>query len=122
MRLAINSTTQNGLPTMTEAFVYEQAFHRNIGWLTREEQQMLRKKRVAVGGLGGCGGSHVTTLARLGVGAFTLADFDCFEFANFNRQAGAKMSTVGRPKLDVIRAMALDINPELDIRSFSHGI
>ena len=61
---------------MTAAFNYEQAFKRNIGWVTPEEQQLLRRRRVAVAGLGGCGGSHVTTLARLGVGAFTLADFD----------------------------------------------
>ena len=107
---------------MTEPFIYEQAFHRNIGWFTREEQQMLRGKRVAIGGLGGCGGSYVTTLARAGIGAFTLADFDRFELVNFNRQAGAKMSTVGLPKLEVVRAMALDINPELRIRSFPEGI
>jgi molybdopterin/thiamine biosynthesis adenylyltransferase len=107
---------------MTEPFSYETAFNRNIGWFTRGEQQTLRTKRVAVGGLGGCGGSHVTTLARLGVGAFTLADFDSFELANFNRQAGARMSTIGKPKLEVVRAMALDINPELEIRSFAEGI
>lgn len=79
---------------MTEPFVYETAFHRNVGWFTQEEQKMLRTKRVAIGGLGGCGGAHVTTLARAGVGAFTLADFDRFELVNFNRQAGAKMSTL----------------------------
>src|SRR5579863_9803517 len=107
---------------MTEPFSYERAFRRNIGWVTREEQQILRRKRVAIGGLGGCGGSYVTTLARLGIGSFTLADFDVFEMVNFNRQAGAKMSTVGKPKLDVMRAAALDINPELQIRSFPEGI
>jgi molybdopterin/thiamine biosynthesis adenylyltransferase len=107
---------------MTETFNYEEAFIRNFGWFTREEQQLLRRKRVAVGGLGGCGGSHVTTLARLGIGAFNLADFDMFELGNFNRQAGAKMSTVGRPKLEVLREMALDINPELQIKSFADGI
>jgi molybdopterin/thiamine biosynthesis adenylyltransferase len=107
---------------MSVLFNYETAFHRNVGWLTREELQMLRSKRVAIAGLGGCGGSHVTTLARLGVGEFTLADFDVFELINFNRQAGAKMTTVGKPKLDVVRAMALDINPELRIRSFPEGV
>ncbi len=104
------------------AFVYEQAFYRNFGWFTHAEQQVLRKKRVAVGGLGGCGGAYVTTLARLGIGAFTLADFDVFELGNFNRQAGAKMSTIGKPKIDVISAMALDINPELQIRAFAKGV
>jgi len=107
---------------MPESFVYETAFSRNVGWFTLEEQKMLRTKRVAVGGLGGCGGVHVTTLARAGVGAFTLADYDRFELVNFNRQAGAKMSTLGKPKLEVVSAMALDINPELQIRSFPEGI
>ena len=78
-------------------FDYNQAFQRNIGWVTREEQQALRKKRAAVGGLGGCGGAYVTTLARLGIGSFSLADFDAFELANFNRQVGARMSTLDPP-------------------------
>jgi molybdopterin/thiamine biosynthesis adenylyltransferase len=107
---------------IVETFNYERAFHRNVGWITSNEQQLLRTKRVAVGGLGGCGGVHVTTLARMGIGAFNLADFDRFELANFNRQAGARMSTLGKPKLDVVCDMALDINPELNINSFPEGI
>jgi molybdopterin/thiamine biosynthesis adenylyltransferase len=107
---------------MTILFNYEQAFGRNIGWITREEQQTLRAKRVAIGGLGGVGGYHLTTLTRLGIGGFSIADFDHFELANFNRQYGARMSTVGQPKLDVMRAMALDINPELQIRAFAEGV
>ena len=107
---------------IVQTFNYERAFHRNVGWFTTDEQQSLRRKRVAVGGLGGCGGVHVTTLARLGIGAFNLADFDRFELANFNRQAGARMSTLGKPKLDVVRDMALDINPELNIVAFPEGI
>ena len=35
---------------------------------------------------GGVGGIHLVTLARLGIGAFNIADPDCFELANFNRQ------------------------------------
>lgn len=107
---------------MSEPFNFERAFHRNIGFVTRDELQMLRRKRAAVGGLGGCGGAHVATLARLGVGAFTLADFDRFELVNFNRQYGARMSTLGKPKVEVLRDMALDINPELQIRTFPEGV
>ena len=33
----------------------------------------------------------ILTLTRLVVGDFTLADFDTFEIANFNRQAGASL-------------------------------
>jgi molybdopterin/thiamine biosynthesis adenylyltransferase len=90
--------------------------------LTEAEQLVLRGKRIAVAGLGGVGGSHVLTLARLGVGAFNLADFDTFSIANFNRQAGATMSTRAQAKLDVITGMAKDINPELDIRAFPSGV
>ena len=104
------------------AFDYEDAFSRNLGWLVAKEQEALRGKRVAIAGLGGVGGFHVTTLARLGIGAFNLADFDTFALVNFNRQAGATMSTLGRSKIDVVSEMAKDINPTLDIRGFGDGV
>src|ERR1700710_1789821 len=103
-------------------FSYEEAFDRNIGWLTEWEEAALRGKRVAIAGMGGVGGVHLLTLARLGIGAFNLADFDTFDLANFNRQVGASMDTVGRPKLEVMAQMALSINPELRIRRFPEGI
>ncbi|GAC1337620.1 MAG: hypothetical protein NVSMB18_02820 [Acetobacteraceae bacterium] len=103
-------------------FSYDEAFDRNIGWLTEWEQNAIRGKRVAIAGLGGVGGAHLLTLARLGIGAFNLADFDTFDIANFNRQVGATMETIGRPKLDVMAEMALSINPELRIGRFSQGI
>lgn len=103
-------------------FDYFTAFSRNLGWVTREEQSRLRDKRVAIAGLGGVGGSHLLTLTRLGVGAFNLAEFDHFELANFNRQAGATLSSLGHPKLDTLANMARDINPELDIRIFPDGV
>ena len=103
-------------------FSYDAAFTRNIGWLTEWEQDALRGKRVAIAGLGGVGGAHLLTLARLGVGAFNIADFDRFDWANFNRQVGATTSSVGRPKLDVMAEMALSINPELQIGRFAQGV
>lgn len=77
---------------------------------------------MAVAGLGGVGGAHVLTLARLGVGGFTIADFDRFDVHNMNRQAGAFMSTIGEPKLEVMARMARDIDPEADVRSFPEGV
>ena len=107
---------------MTVAFDYSSAFDRNIGWVTKTEQDLLRNKRIAIAGLGGVGGSYLLTLARLGVGSFHIADFDTFDLVNFNRQAGASMAVLGQPKVDVLARMALDINPELDIRSFPKGV
>ena len=107
---------------MTNPFDYDQAFSRNVGWVTRAEQAALKGKRIAIAGMGGVGGVHLLTLARLGIGAFNIADFDVFDIVNFNRQAGAAMSTLGQPKADVMTRMARDINPQLDIRVFERGV
>ena len=107
---------------MKNPFDYEVAFSRNIGWITQTEQQLLKTKRIAIAGLGGVGGSHLLTLTRLGIGRFNISDMDTFELANFNRQAGASLSHIGRTKVEVLKELALDINPELDIRAFPDGI
>ncbi|HHQ41860.1 MAG TPA: ThiF family adenylyltransferase [Chromatiales bacterium] len=114
----MSATTDGGPPR----FDYAQAFSRNIGWVTPEEQERLRRARVAVGGLGGVGGSHLLTLARLGIGAFSIADIDAFELSNLNRQAGATCSTLGRSKIEVMAGQVRDINPEVDLRLFPGGV
>lgn len=103
-------------------FDYTTAFSRNIGWVTEAEQHLLRGKRIAIAGLGGVGGNYLLTLTRLGIGAFHIADFDTFDLANFNRQAGATLSTLGQSKLEVMARQARDINPELDIQGFADGV
>jgi molybdopterin/thiamine biosynthesis adenylyltransferase len=107
---------------MAASFDYDVAFSRNLGWVTAGEQQALRAKRVAIAGLGGVGGLHLLTLARLGVGRFHLAEFDHFDLANFNRQVGATMSTLGAPKLDVMIRLARDIDPQVEIVPFAAGV
>jgi len=103
-------------------FDYQKAFSRNIGWVTEEEQQILKNKKVAIAGAGGVGGIHLVTLARLGISNFNISDFDDFEVHNFNRQSGAFMSTLGQQKVDVMENIAKDINPESTIKSFPEGI
>jgi len=103
-------------------FRYDEAFARNIGWVTEAEQAALRGKRIAIAGVGGVGGVHLLSLARLGIGAFHVAEMDTFDLVNFNRQAGAMMSTLGRPKVEVMVEMARQINPELDIKVFGEGV
>ena len=108
--------------TTRPAFKYADAFSRNLGWVADHEQEILRHKRIAIAGLGGVGGVHLLTLARLGISNFSIADFDTFAIQNFNRQAGAMMSTLGQRKIDVMRAQALDINPETSLRLFDQGV
>lgn len=106
----------------SSAFDYSVAFSRNLGWVTAAEQARLRSARIAIAGLGGAGGAHVMTLSRLGVAQFNIADFDHFEVHNFNRQAGGLMPFLGHRKSDVLARMALEVNPETDIRPFHEGV
>jgi molybdopterin/thiamine biosynthesis adenylyltransferase len=103
-------------------FNYEDAFARNLGWVTDHEQERLKRACVAIAGLGGVGGFHLLSLARLGVGRFVIADPDSFELANFNRQAGAVMSTLGRSKAEVLAEMVRDINPCCELKVFPDGV
>jgi len=107
---------------LTPAFDYGEAFQRNIGVVSAEDQERLREKRVAIPGCGGVGSLHALLLARAGVGKFHVADFDTFELPNFNRQFGAKLSTLGERKADNTRREILDINPTADVRTFGDGV
>src|SRR4029450_2741147 len=118
----LHSRAQKGGRAVKFDFNYETAFSRNIGWLTVSEQQALRGKRGGLGGLGGVGGAHLLTLTRLGIGSFHIADFDTFDIANFNRQAGAMISTCGRQKSTVLAEIARDINPQLKLNTLEKGI
>jgi len=103
-------------------FDYDLAFSRNIGITSIDEQQKLKNATVAIAGMGGVGGDYLITLARIGIENFKISDFDEFEMANFNRQYGATMSSIGRKKMDVMRELALDINPNANIQIYGDGI
>lgn len=75
----------------------------------------LDAANVAVFGLGGVGSSCAEALVRGGIGNVFLVDKDAVEPSNINRQAIAFVSTIGRRKVDVMRDMALDINPDVRV-------
>jgi molybdopterin/thiamine biosynthesis adenylyltransferase len=106
----------------TQNFQYEEAFSRNLGWITPQEQQILRQKRIAIAGLGGVGGNYLISLARLGFSHFNVADLDTFDLGNFNRQYGANIRTIGKAKTDVMSSYAHNINPNAQIDVFGDGL
>lgn len=75
----------------------------------------LRDSCVVVFGLGGVGSACAEALARAGVGRLVVIDKDDVEPSNINRQVIAFESTIGQPKVDVMAAMAKDINPEIQV-------
>jgi molybdopterin/thiamine biosynthesis adenylyltransferase len=104
------------------AFSWQGAFARNLALLTDDEWRLVRRTRVAIGGLGGCGSNHLLALTRMGFEHFVVADPDVFDLSNLNRQAGASLSTLGQPKVDVMRRMVLDINPDASIVVHPRGL
>ena len=48
-----------------KTFDYEEAFSRNEGLVSKEEQVRLKSTRIAIPGMGGVGGAHLMTLARM---------------------------------------------------------
>jgi molybdopterin/thiamine biosynthesis adenylyltransferase len=124
MTLSLEEVTVSG--SYGEAGVgvwtYEQAFSRHRGLLTEEEQARLRGSRVAIPGMGGVGGVHLVTMARLGIGSFHIADPDIFDTVNFNRQYGATTKTIGRTKAEVMAETAASINPEVNLRVFPEKV
>jgi molybdopterin/thiamine biosynthesis adenylyltransferase len=100
----------------------KQAFSRNIGLFTQQEQEKLAQARIAIPGMGGVGGVHLMTMVRTGIGRFHLSDFDVYEPANINRQFGARVPDFGRSKMEVMKEQALSVNPYLEIKEFPDGI
>lgn len=83
--------------------------------LGRAALERLSAARVCVIGLGGVGSWTVEALARSGVGALTLVDFDEVCVTNVNRQLPALTDTVGRPKALVLAERVAGINPACDV-------
>ncbi|MEO6826168.1 MAG: ThiF family adenylyltransferase [Microbacteriaceae bacterium] len=97
-------------------------FARNYGFWSEAEQSALMDARVAIGGAGGGGFQLGLKLARMGVGAFSIADPEVFEPENVNRVEGARISNMGRNKAEVFREQLLDINPDADVTVFPEGV
>lgn len=109
---------------MTEntEFSYTEAFSRNLGWVSLNEQRLLKSKCVAIAGLGGVGGGHLLALARLGVEQFHIADLDRFDVGNMNRQAGCTVSSFNQCKVQTMLTMVKDINPNAQVKTFPEGV
>ncbi|MHC1694916.1 MAG: ThiF family adenylyltransferase [Eubacteriales bacterium] len=78
--------------------------------LGKEAMDKLSAASVAVFGIGGVGSYCAEALARAGVGHLILVDDDKVCLTNINRQLIALRSTIGKPKVEVMRERVLDIN------------
>lgn len=93
-------------------------FSRTEALIGKENQEKLKRSKVAVFGVGGVGSYAVEALARAGIGHLVLIDYDTYDITNINRQLGALHSTIGKYKVDVMKERILDINPEAIVETY----
>jgi tRNA threonylcarbamoyladenosine dehydratase len=110
-------------------------FSRNELAIGQEGLDVMKGSTVAVLGIGGVGSFAAEALARSGVGRLVLVDKDNVDITNVNRQVIALLSTVGKPKADLMKERIKDINPDCEVialkmfyteetyeQFFSHGL
>ena len=90
-------------------------FIRGVGVLGDDGIKKLNNSKVIVFGVGGVGGFCAEALCRAGVGRIDIVDGDVVSISNLNRQIIALHSTIGKPKVDVLRNRLLDINPDCNV-------
>ena len=81
-------------------------------------QDRVKKAVIGVMGLGGLGSAVAVALARIGIGALLLADFDVVEPSNLNRQQYF-VDQVGLLKTEAMKANLARINPYVRVKTDS---
>ncbi len=90
-------------------------YSRNIGTISLEENEILKRSKVCVVGCGGLGGHIIEMLARLGVGEITVIDNDVFDETNLNRQILSDEDNIGQRKAFVAKEKMGKINSDVKI-------
>lgn len=88
----------------------------------REGVERLGGSTVMVLGVGGVGSNCIEALARGGVGRLIIVDHDVVQESNINRQAIAFRSTLGLPKVEAMRRMIADINPDAQVEALQRFV
>jgi tRNA A37 threonylcarbamoyladenosine dehydratase len=83
----------------------------------QEGLDALSAARVCVFGVGGVGSNCCEALVRAGVGHLVVVDGDEVDPSNLNRQAIAFVSTIGKRKVEVMAAMAAEMNPYVTVET-----
>lgn len=113
--------------TYNDTFYWERV-DRNLGWLgdtvkeQRSRQMKLRDSVIGIVGTGGIGGAAAARLVRMGALNLKLADPDCFDLTNVQRQYGASRKTIGRNKAEVVAEEVFELTGDCNIEVYPEGI
>ncbi|MGH7441217.1 MAG: molybdopterin-synthase adenylyltransferase MoeB, partial [bacterium] len=85
-------------------------------------QEKLKASSVLLIGAGGLGAPLAMYLAAAGVGRLGIVDFDVVDHSNLHRQVIHGTSSVGKPKVDSAKARVMDINPNVEVRTYNEAV
>ncbi len=89
-----------------------------LEWLVGPNKiKTLKDTSIALFGVGGVGGGALEALVRAGVGRIVIIDGDSIAPSNLNRQMITTYNTIGERKVEVAKARALAINPDVVIET-----
>ena len=85
---------------------------------SRNQQEELSGKKVAVIGCGGLGGYAIEMLSRAGVGRIRVCDGDVFDETNLNRQLLCTEDVLGKSKAEAAAERIKAVNSEIETEAF----
>lgn len=111
------------MDSMTE-IEWQQRYSRQIRLPTVGEagQRTLRASTVLVIGLGGLGSPLAMYLAAAGVGSLRLADFDCVEVSNLQRQIIHRQRDIGELKAISAANTVREIHPHTQVVTLDYSL
>jgi molybdopterin/thiamine biosynthesis adenylyltransferase len=85
-------------------------------------QKKLLNGKVLIIGAGGLGAPIALYLAAAGVGTIGIADADCVDLSNLQRQVIHFTPDIGKPKVQSAKEKMLAINPEITVNTYETWI
>jgi molybdopterin-synthase adenylyltransferase len=110
------------MPKRYEGMAYWEIVSRQMGVVTKSEQERLKDVNITVIGCGGIGGATTEMLVRMGIGNLTIIDKDTFDVSNINRQLMSSFYSVGKSKVTTTYETLKSINPFVNITAFEEEL
>ncbi|MBE9492217.1 MAG: sulfur carrier protein ThiS adenylyltransferase ThiF [Bacteroidetes bacterium] len=82
-----------------------------------EIKEKIKDKVIGIAGCGGLGSNCAVSLVRVGIIRLIIADFDCIEESNLNRQHYF-INQVGRKKVYALKDNLMAVNPNVSVDAF----
>ena len=116
---AANGSAAPRKPLLTREQLERYSRHIRLDEVGLQGQKKLLDSKVLIIGAGALGSGAAIYLAAAGVGTIGIVDGDRVDLSNLQRQVLHFTHDVGRPKVQSARRHLEDINPELQVQTFT---